>query len=192
MELVRLLPDTNSQSLKAFPILSFQIQIKGDVEMDYKIVEKEAFRIVGKGIRTSTKNGENNRNITKFWSESNQNGFSAELAKNCGPLGLVGACMDFDAELENMTYFIGAEKSTDSYPDEWSEVEIPAATWAIFPVHGAMPHAMVKVWERIFSEWFPSTKYEHAVGPELEVYLDNGDPNNDSYYSEVWVPIVKK
>ena len=32
----------NSQSLKAYPKLSFQIQLKGDVEMDYKIVEKEA------------------------------------------------------------------------------------------------------------------------------------------------------
>ncbi|AXI07934.1 AraC family transcriptional regulator [Oceanobacillus zhaokaii] len=181
-----------SQLLKAFPKLSFQIQIKGDVEMEYKIMEKEAFQVIGKGIQTSTVSGENNRNITAFWNESNSNGFSEALAENCGPLGLIGVCTDFDQQQENMTYFIGAEKQTETYPNEWQELEIPKATWAIFPVKGAMPEAMVKVWERIFSEWFPSTGYEHAEGPELEVYLSDGDPNSDDYYSEVWIPIMTK
>ncbi|WP_245976709.1 GyrI-like domain-containing protein [Oceanobacillus arenosus] len=160
--------------------------------MEYKIMEKEAFQVIGKGIQTSTVNGENNRNITTFWNESNGNGFSVALAKNCGPLGLIGVCMDFDPLQESMTYFICAEKQTEIYPTEWQELEISKATWAIFPVKGSMPVAMVKVWERIFSEWFPSTGYEHADGPELEVYLSDGDPNSDDYYSEVWIPIVKK
>ncbi len=37
-------PDT---PLKTFPRISFQISIKGVVEMEYRIVKKEAFRIVG-------------------------------------------------------------------------------------------------------------------------------------------------
>src|SRR5690625_462031 len=67
-----------SKSLKAYPKLSFQIQLKGDVEMDYKIVEKEAFSVVGKSIRTSTKGGENHQRIAEFWGESKQNGFVKE------------------------------------------------------------------------------------------------------------------
>lgn len=35
-------------NLKAYPKLSFHISIKGDKSMDYKIVEKEAFTVVGK------------------------------------------------------------------------------------------------------------------------------------------------
>ncbi|RHW43280.1 AraC family transcriptional regulator [Neobacillus notoginsengisoli] len=179
----------SSQSLKAYPRLSFQIQLKGDVEMDYKILEKEAFTIVGKSIRTSTIGGENNRKIAAFWVESNRNGFSRELAKHCGPLGLIGVCMDFDKQQENLTYLIGAEKNIERVPSDWEERVIPAATWAVFPVHGAMPDAMPRVWNRIFSEWFPGTGYEHAGGPEMEVYTSDADPSSEDYYSEIWIPV---
>ena len=83
-----------SQSLKAYPKLSFQIQLKGDVEMDYKIVEIDAFTVIGKSISTATLEGENNRKIASFWVESNSNGFVSELAKNCGSLGILGICLE--------------------------------------------------------------------------------------------------
>ena len=179
------------QPLKAYPRISFQIQLKGDVEMDYKIVEKDAFTVVGKSISTSTLDGANNRNIASFWDESNSNGFVLELAKNCGSLGVLGICLDYDKQQENITYLIGAEKNNEQILQDWKEVIIPAANWAIFPVYGAMPHAMPKVWERIFSEWFPSTGYEHSGGPEMEVYLSDKDPSSEDYYSEIWIPIKK-
>jgi AraC family transcriptional regulator len=55
-----------------------------------------------------------------------------------------------------------------------------------------MPDAMPKVWERIFSEWFSATGYEHVGGREMEVYLNEDDPSSEDYYSEIWVPIKKK
>lgn len=36
--------------LKAFPRLSFQIQIKGDTEMNYRIVEEQAVKVIGKEV----------------------------------------------------------------------------------------------------------------------------------------------
>lgn len=182
----------NSQSLKAYPKLSFQIQLKGDVEMDYKIVEKDVFTVVGKSIRTTTIGGENNRKIAAFWDESKQNGFTGELAKNCGSLGLIGISMDFDKQQENLTYLIGAEKNIEQTPFDWEERQIPSATWAVFPVYGAMPDAMPRAWERIFFEWFPATRYEHTGGPEMEVYVSDADPSLEDYYSEIWIPIKKK
>lgn len=181
----------NSQSLKAYPKLSFQIQIKGDVEMDYKIVGKESFKVIGKSIQTSTLGGENNRKIASFWKEVNSNGFVEELEKDCGSLGILGICMEYDHKLENLTYLIAAEKNKEQVPDGLEEREIPAATWAVFPVIGAMPDAMPRTWKRIFSEWFPATGYEHAGGPEMEVYSSNGDPSSEDYYSEIWIPIKK-
>ncbi|WP_342665442.1 GyrI-like domain-containing protein [Paucisalibacillus globulus] len=159
--------------------------------MDYKIVEKGAFSVVGKSIRTTTVGGENNRKIASFWNEVNSNGFADELAKNCGPLGLLGICMEYDKNLEKLSYLIAAEKNIESVPPDWEEKIIPAETWAVFPVRGAMPDAMPGVWQRIFSEWFPATGYEHAGGPEMEVYLSNDDPSSENYYSEIWIPIKK-
>ncbi|SHG45242.1 AraC family transcriptional regulator [Ornithinibacillus halophilus] len=181
----------NSKSLKAYPRLSFQIQIKGDVEMDYKIMKKEGFTVVGKSIRTSIIDGENKREIPAFWKEANSNGFVEELSKNCGPRGILGICPDFYPQQENITYLIAAEKRMDQVPPGWVERVIRAANWAVFPVKGAMPDAMHKVWDRIFSEWFPSTGYEHDGGPELEVYKSKADPYQEDYYSEIWIPIKK-
>jgi len=56
-------------------------------------------------------------------------------------------------------------------------VIIPSSTWAIFESVGAMPDAIQDVWKRIFSEWFPTSNYEHDKGPELEVYPP-GDPRS--------------
>ncbi|WP_229683267.1 AraC family transcriptional regulator [Virgibacillus oceani] len=182
----------HNQSLKAFPRLSFQIKLKGDEEMDYKIVEKEAFRVVGKRIRTATCDGQNHRDIQAFWDESNSNGFTAELEKYCDTMGLIGACMDFDKEQDELTYFICAEKGKNSVPDSWEERIIPAATWAVFPAIGPIPHAIEKTWDRIFSEWFPSTGYEHVDAPELEVYPVSGDVSAEDHQCDIWIPILKK
>ncbi len=39
------------QKLKAFPRISFQMLLKGDQQMDYKIVAKEAFQVIGKALK---------------------------------------------------------------------------------------------------------------------------------------------
>ena len=44
--------------------------------------------------------------------------------------------------------------------------------------------------QRIFSEWFPSSGWEHADRPELEIY-SSGDIRGANYYSEVWIPLQK-
>ncbi|WP_299744722.1 AraC family transcriptional regulator [uncultured Rossellomorea sp.] len=176
--------------LKAFPRISFQIQLKGEVEMDYKIEEREAFQVIGKGKRVSTCNGENLKDIPAFWNEVNTTDLDRKICEAAGNNEMLGICMEFDHPNEEFTYFIGAVKKTDN--NHTLEVkEIPAATWAVFESVGPMPHAIQIVWKRIFSEWFPSTGYEHAGGPEFELYPP-GNPNDENYRCEVWVPIMKK
>jgi len=179
------------KSLKAYPRLSFQIQLKGAEKMKYRIIDKEAFKIIGKSIRVSTENGENLKRIPEFWRESNNNGFYESLAKQMGELGVLGVCMEYDDKENMLAYMIAIEKPEGEMGIDVVEKEIPAATWAVFDSIGPMPDAIQEVWKRIYSEWFPSTGYEHAGGPELEVYYP-GDPGDSNYRSEVWIPIVKK
>ncbi|OAS82534.1 MULTISPECIES: GyrI-like domain-containing protein [Metabacillus] len=159
--------------------------------MNYKIIQEEAFVIIGKGFRVSMENGENNKKIPLLWKESNQNGFSEALAKQAGDLGLLGVCLDFNHQENEFTYFIGAEKTTEHFLPDWELRKIPAATWAVFESIGPMPDTIQQVWKNIYSEWFPSTGYEHANGPEFESYSE-GDPNSEDYRAEVWIPIIKK
>ncbi|MDB5084879.1 MAG: AraC family transcriptional regulator [Bacilli bacterium] len=49
----------------------------------------------------------------------------------------------------------------------------------------SLPGAIQEVWGRIFQEWFPATGYQHAGGPELEVYPP-GDTGSDDYRCEIY------
>lgn len=158
--------------------------------MDYKIVDKEAFQVIGKGKRVSTCNGENLKDIPAFWDEVNTTDLDKLICEAAGNNEMLGICMEFDHPNEEFTYFIGAEKKSEE--DGSLEVkEIPAATWAVFESVGPMPHAIQGVWKRIYSEWFPSTGYEHGGGPEFELYPP-GNPNDENYRCEIWIPIMKK
>lgn len=176
--------------LKAHPPISFHLSLKGDKEMDYKIIEKAAFKAVGKGIRVSTRDGENLKRIPKFWEECHQNGLCEKICSVSKKAPLLGICVN-DFENEQFTYMIAVEKPEGFASDNLSEIEVPALTWAVFESVGPMPDAIQKVWGKIFSEWFPATSFEHADGPELEVYPE-GDGDREDYRCEVWIPVIKK
>jgi AraC family transcriptional regulator len=103
--------------------------------------------------------------------------------------GVLGVC-SADSEAisrQAMAYWVAAEHE-GTLPTEFSTLHIPASRWVVFEVQGAMPEAMQNVWKQIFTEWFPTSGYEHAGTPELEVY-PAGDAYCDSYYSEIWIPV---
>ncbi len=183
---------SSGSTLKAYPKLSFQIQLKGVEEMNYKILEKPSFQVVGQGITVSMENGENLKRIPQFWDEVNTNGFTDHLSAYAGDLGVVGVCTDFNSDSNEFVYFIGIEKPSEPIDlENIEEIEIPSQTWAVFESIGAMPHAIQQVWDRVFTEWFPSTGYKPAEGPQLESYPE-GDVTSTAYHSEVWIPIVSK
>ncbi len=179
------------RNLKAIPPMSFQITVKGEKRMDYKISKKKGFEIVGVSIRTTTEGGVNFKKIPEFWQESMQNGMYEKLEKNAGELGVLGVCYGEDLEQKEFSYMIAVEGEKVKGLDNYEVLKVPSCTWAIFQCVGPLPGAMQKVWQSIFSEWFPATKYEHANAPELEVYLQ-GDPNAEDYRCEIWIPVVEK
>ncbi|WP_413377720.1 AraC family transcriptional regulator [Alkalihalobacillus sp. 1P02AB] len=83
----------NGIKLSAYPKISFQLQIKGAIDMNYQILEKGKMEVVGKSIRMGTENGENHQKIPLFWNEFNSDGFSEELEKVRTELGYLGVCL---------------------------------------------------------------------------------------------------
>lgn len=177
---------TYSGKLTSYNRLVIQVNLKGAEPMNVKIVKKEAFQIVGMNRQLSLENGENHKQIPIMWENANKDGTSNELFQlQNGPKGVLGVCVDNNDK--TIDYWI-ASAHEGEVPSHFSKMTIPASTWAIFEVHGAMPDAMTKAWKQIFSEWFPSSGYEHAGTPELEVYSED-DPANPNLYSEIWIPV---
>jgi AraC family transcriptional regulator len=177
--------------LKAFPRISFQLSLKGDKEVDYRIVRREAFTAIGKSIRTSIKNEENLGEISKFWRDSATDGTVAKIAALAKTDEILGICYDSEQNGENFKYAIAVEPGQHAANSDTSyeSIPIPAATWAVFTSIGPMPGAIQEVWRRIYQEWFPSTGYERAPGPDFELYPP-GNASSADYRCEVWIPII--
>lgn len=176
-------------SIKSFPPISFKITVKGVEEMNYRVEEKEAFRIVGLSQPLDREVENNFQVVPKMWQQASMDGSIPALAAmmNGQPMGLLGvsACNKED----DWKYFIAVATDQPLKEDtKWEEYIVPAATWAIFA--GAGDNLSIQELERrIVTEWLPTSGYEYANAPDIEVYL-NPDPANARY--EVWIPVTKK
>ncbi|WP_413303468.1 AraC family transcriptional regulator [Bacillus sp. 1P10SD] len=181
----------HSGKLKSYNRLAIQVTLKGAEPMNYKIIERDGFKVIGVKREFSCINDENLKEIPKMWEDVHADGTNDRLVQlNNGQIkGVLGVCVDKREGLapEKMDYWIATEYEGD-IPNGFLQLDIPAAKWGVFEVHGPMPDAMQNAWKQIFSEWFPSSQYEHSGTPELEVYFD-GDPWGPGYYSEIWIPL---
>lgn len=158
--------------------------------MNYRIEKKEAFRIVGAKQRMELQVEENFKKAPQFWMEQTRQGLIPRLCAvmNQEPFGVMGvSTCDAGKDLD---YYI-AVSSTAPLPEGLSEYIVPAQTWAIFECIGPMPQAMQQMMRRIVSEWLPTSGYEYADAPDIELYTD-GDQTAPDYRSEIWMPIIKK
>ncbi|OEH86411.1 hypothetical protein BHU72_13410 [Desulfuribacillus stibiiarsenatis] len=159
--------------------------------MEYKVVEKSAFQVIGKERTITTVNGENLELITEFWADSAEDGTVEMLRGQAGSLGLLGICMNFDHAQSELTYMIAVEKPATEITGCFVEREISASTWVIFESVGAIPEAIQNLWEKIFAQWFPVEGYEPSSAPILEVY-PIGNQKDAQYRCEAWVPVIQK
>lgn len=158
--------------------------------MDCRIVKKEAFKVIGKVSKVSTKGGAELRAIPELWDACNSDGTCQRICSIDYRQNLLGICMDFEHDKEQFSYMIAIEAVKNLQDTDFETREIPAGTWAVFASVGPMPNAIQTVWEKIFTEWLPTSGFKHANAPELEVYFP-GNPSAQDYKCEVWIPIIK-
>ncbi|WP_028609764.1 AraC family transcriptional regulator [Paenibacillus harenae] len=186
---------SNGSGLKAFPRMTFQLTIKGGIEMNYRIEEKDAFRIVGIMKRVPIQFNGVNPEIAKMWESLNEEKIlSLKSLSNIEPRGLISASANFSEErMEEkggLDHYIGAV-TTKECPDGLASLEVAASSWAVFTAVGPFPETLQNVWGRIYSEWFPSSNYELAEGPEM-LWNEHKDVTSPTYKSEIWIPVAKK
>lgn len=185
----------NNHSLKAYPPMTFQLSIKGGNEMNYRIVEKENFNIIGLKKRVPIVFEGVNPEISKMWQSLNMQIITELKAlSDIEPSGLISASVNFSEgrmeEKGELDHYIGVA-STNECPDNFEKLEVKTSTWAVFEAVGPFPETLQNIWGRIYSEWFPSSNYEVAEGPEI-LWNESKDTSSPTYKSEIWVPVVKK
>lgn len=186
---------SNGHSLKAYPPMTFQLTVKGGSEMNYRIVDKEAFRIVGIGRRVPIVFNGVNPDIAAMWASLDPETI-AELKQlsNVEPKGLLSASTNFSEsrmeERGELDHYIGVA-TTEEGADRFAKLNVAALTWAVFEAVGPFPETLQNVWGRIYSEWFPTAGYELDAGPEL-LWNESKDTSSPTYRSEIWIPVKKR
>lgn len=169
--------------LKSFAPLRIKLTLEGGTIMEYKIVEKAAFTVVGRSRRFFYETSY--QEIPKFWDEHMS---SPEAAKI---MGMYGLCIDTGEK--DFEYFIA-----DNYipqgdiPEGCVTRTLPAGTWAIFPCKGPMVETLQSTNTRIWNEWVPNCKeYKLAGNYSIEAYFEQKHDNPKDDYCEIWIPVEK-
>lgn len=180
--------------LKAFPQMTFQLSIKGDSPMNYRLEQREAFELFG--VTTEVINDQSHETVPAFWVKCRTNGI---LTKMHDDIGLKKDTMlhvaTYNCEDTKHTYMICYQIPSTGAPEGYSTLSIPIANWVVFSIENlsitndSSPQ-ISDMWKRIFTEWFPTSGNELAPNvPELEMHFNQGD---GTYLCEIWIPIIKR
>ena len=173
-------------TIKAFPPVIIKPVVENAAKMDYRIEKLPAFRVVGIKLQTTVEGGQCYKDAPAFWGQLIANGGPGEILAlmNQQPMGLLGIS-DYDPERDSSFDYYIASASDQPVPEGMFEFEVPAAAWAVFPHKNEGPEVIQAYQQRIVMDWLPSSGYEFAKAPDVELYYDNGE-------METWIPITRR
>lgn len=177
--------------IKSFASLKIKLTLEGGYTVDYKIVEKDEFAVIGVSRVLGYENA--TTEVPKLWTEFFETGKDKLI---CSMYGInIDETMGNGNEFEYM--IADNYDPTKDIPEGCVTKIIPKHTWAVFACNGPMPQAIQSVNQKIFSEWLPGCKdYEIAAGYNIEMYNDPAEypkgTADENYYSEVWIPVRRK
>lgn len=176
--------------LRAQPRISFRLTIDGSGSMEYRIVDKEAFHLVGRRARVPLVHEGMNPAIVEFVRSIDQKTINRMMAlSDQEPDGVVNVSAkvaDDRAEGGELDYWHGVVTSADA-PAGLEAMAVAAGTWAVFTASGSFPQAVQHLWRDVFTLWFPSNPYRSRPGPEIS--RTRVAPDGATAESELWIPV---
>ncbi|TCP47973.1 AraC family transcriptional regulator [Tumebacillus sp. BK434] len=186
---VPIYPRVNLQELQAHS--------RGGIEMTPTILNKPEIKVLGYLVRTSLNDNQSQQDIQAFWQRYLQEGLGQTIPSKLHPDTELGIIVDNDCETGDFSYLIGYEVAEEPQLAEGSELTyrtVPAATYAVFTTPAVPAEQFSKsiqeTWGAIFRDWFPTSGYEHAATPELELY-DSRSSNPEAKQMDICIPIQK-
>ncbi len=180
--------------IQSFLPMSFRLTIKGGNEMQYRIVKKDAFTIVGLKKRITVVFEGVNPQMAGLFQQLTPDKIR-ELKALCDtePRGIVCVSANFSdrtQEGSELDQYVGVATTLQA-PQNWETLRVAATTWAVFTAVGEFPKALQQMWADIYAQWLPCSGYELVNGPEI-LWNESPDTSKPDYKSEIWVPIKER
>ena len=179
-------------SLHSQPRMSFRLIVEGSSSMRYKVVEKDAFRVVGRKARVPLVHEGMNPAIAAFIRGLGQETLNRiEDLSDQEPAGIISVSDQLDAsraEGTELDYYHGVVTGA-AVPADMDALAVPAGTWAVFESSGPFPRTLQYLWRDVFTQWFPSNPYQSRPGPEiLRTRLSQDAETADA---QLWIPVER-
>ncbi|MEU0717253.1 AraC family transcriptional regulator [Streptomyces lavendulocolor] len=182
----------NGAPLRSQPRMSFRLVVEGSGSMRYRVVEKDAFRVVGRKARVPLVHEGMNPAIAAFIRGLDRETLERiERLSDQEPRGIVSVSDDLHesrAEGTELDYYHGAVSSAE-VPEDMDALAVPAGTWAVFESSGPFPHTLQHLWRDVFTQWFPSNPYRSRPGPEI--LRTRLSPDGARADAELWIPVER-
>lgn len=136
----------------------------GENSMDYSIVSKPAFQVVG--IQIKTDNSKGAENFAPLWQKFYAENIQQQIPHKTDDDVIAMYC-DYEGDhTKPFNFFIGCRVSkVDILPSHLVAKHIPAAEYALFTAQGEMPQAVGKTWMDIWQ-----SDLKRAWKADFEVY----------------------
>lgn len=167
--------------------ISFVLTVKGVSPMEYKIINREAFRVVGYALRVPMHDAGHSVSIPQFWQDVMADGRFQALMVVADSTESLGMCANFAPDMSSFDYIVGVYSRNGAAPEGAVELVVNPQRWAVFEAKGMLPQSIQDLNTRVFGEWFPSSGFEHAEAPDFELYSD--EPNTEELITQLWVPV---
>ncbi|MFH9754894.1 AraC family transcriptional regulator [Streptomyces griseus] len=179
-------------ALHSQPRMSFRLIVEGSSSMRYRVVEKDRFRLVGRGTRIPLVYEGMNPAIVEFVKSIGKETLGRWEERATGePDGVLAVVSNHsaeDAEGTELDYFHGVVSETE-VPGASEALDIEPGLWAVFESSGEFPLAVQYLWRDVYTQWFPSNPYRSRPGPSLS----RTRVSEDGTYAdaEVWIPVER-
>ena len=179
--------------LRAQPRLSFHLTVRGSTPMDVRVLDRPAFRLVGRAARVPLVHEGVNPHIAEHVASLPAAEHERLKAlSGTEPAGLLAVSDDLDpdrAEGSELTYLHGvALRAGTPVPEGLDVLEVPAGAWAVFRSSGPHPETLQRTWAATATEWFPSDRWRLRPGPEVVAVLERS-ADSSTATTELWLPV---
>lgn len=177
--------------LKSFNRLTIKIQFEGGTVMDYRIVEKEKFKLLTKveAFRNESVSEDGNTEIPDFWDRCREEGVFDVLKQHAKDQDIYGVCAPISKESNYFDYGIGMIYDGEDVPEGFRVWEVTPTIWAVFKCIGTDEQCIGETWDRIFKEFLPGSEYNMLDADDFELYAENGE---EDCFCEIWIPVERK
>lgn len=170
-------------SVKIYPPVSFELNIRGAKEMDFKIVDVDSFEVLGLSKQFGCQAGDRFKQENIMWSVDAEH-YPERI------------CNGYDGTWygiwDNGNYSIARNEEDVEY-NNLEKITIPSGKYAVFTTEkgGYAGTELPRLHDLIFNSWLPNSNYKIKKEYIIEVYhlaTDKVERRKNRYY-EMWIPI---